>query len=60
MGIGVRFQQQKVVARPAAQNHPFQPVEIVETILGGFADRGAKKKLLALSCQRAGLLTAKS
>src|ERR1022692_1211388 len=39
MGIGVRIQQQKVVVRHAAQNHAFQPVEIVETILGGFPDR---------------------
>jgi len=39
IGIGVLIQQ-KVVARHAAQNHPFQTVEIVKTVLGSFADRG--------------------
>src|ERR1022692_5139170 len=40
MGIGVRIQQQKVVARHAAQNHSLQAVEIVKSILRGFAHRG--------------------
>jgi hypothetical protein len=33
----------KVVARDAAQNHPFQPVQIVEAIAGGFAHRGQER-----------------
>ena len=37
------FRQQKIVARHAAQNHPFHAVEIVETILAGFADRGQER-----------------
>jgi hypothetical protein len=40
MGIGVRIQQQKVVARHAAENHSLPAVQIVESILGGFAHRG--------------------
>src|ERR1017187_9699487 len=43
MRIGVRIQQQKVVARHAAQNHSFQSVEIIKTVLGGFADRRQKR-----------------
>jgi chromatin segregation and condensation protein Rec8/ScpA/Scc1 (kleisin family) len=37
------IQQEKVVARHAAQNHPLQPVQIVESILGRFADRGQER-----------------
>src|SRR5207245_6867897 len=43
MGIGARIQQQKVIARHAAQNHSLQTVEIVKSILGGFAHRGQER-----------------
>src|SRR5260370_37842608 len=39
MGLRVGIQQSKVVVRHPAENHSFQPVEIVQSILGGFSDR---------------------
>src|ERR1017187_802271 len=41
--VRVLFPEQEVVARHAAQNHALQPVEIVEAILRGFADRGQER-----------------
>jgi hypothetical protein len=43
MGIGVRIQQQEVIARHTAQNHPLQTVEIVESIAGRFMDCGQER-----------------
>src|ERR1039458_391443 len=43
MSIGVLIEQQKVVARHTAQNHPFHAVKVVETVLAGFANRGQKR-----------------
>ena len=43
MVIGVRFPEQKVVACHPAQNHPFQPVQIVESVPGGFAHRSQER-----------------
>ena len=43
MGIGVVIEQQKVVARHAAQNHPLHAVQIVEAVLAGFADRSEER-----------------
>jgi hypothetical protein len=39
----VHFAEQKVIARNTAQNHPFQTVEIVESITAGFRYRGQKR-----------------
>src|SRR2546426_5249351 len=36
--------EQKVVARDAAQDHPFEPVQVVQTVLAGFPD-GRQKRL---------------
>src|SRR5260370_20642328 len=44
MGIQVGIEQAKVVLRHAAQNHTFQPLQIVESVLGGFPDRGQERR----------------
>ena len=35
--------EQKVVARHPAQDHTFEPVQVVETIAGGFPHRGQQR-----------------